>query len=114
MVDVHGYKGDRYDYFAEQRGINHADAYVLSHLAAYADRVIQEHAASDIWPHWREVARQLGLIKPKNDPTAALRAERNALANKVTELNAELRFASSSRHGTNKVQGMAISSCRPI
>jgi hypothetical protein len=90
MVDVHGYKGDRYDYFAEQRGINHADAYVLYHLAAYADRVIQEHAASDIWPHWREVARQLGLIKPKNDPTAALRAERNALATKVTELNAEL------------------------
>ena len=24
MVDVHGYKGDRYDHFAGQRGINHA------------------------------------------------------------------------------------------
>ena len=36
------------------------------------------------------MARQLGLIKPKNDHTAALRHERDALATKVTELEAEV------------------------
>ena len=104
MMEVHGYKGDRYDHFAEQRGINRADAYVLYHLGAYADRVIKEHAASDMWPHWREVARQLGLSKPRNDTTAALRQDRDKLAAKVKELEAEVadlrqQQPSRSKHG---------------
>ena len=91
LVDKHGYKGDRYVLFAEKRGIGKSDAYILYRLGEHADRVIQERAAHNVWPHWREVARQLGLIKAKTDRTvAALQQDSDVLAAKVKELEAEV------------------------
>ena len=61
---------------------------VLYKLAEHAEQVIEQCTLKTVWPHWREVARQLGLIKPRNDATAALRQDRDKLAAKVKELEA--------------------------
>ena len=100
MLVERGCKGDRFVRFAEARGINKSDAYVLVDLAEHAARVIKRCAAQVRrnphfeWPHWREVARQLGLTtdshQVRKDRMAALQRDRDALAARVEELEAEV------------------------
>ena len=82
MVDVHGYRGDRYVRFAARRGINRSDAYLLYHVAQDADRVLRrcdiEARRSNRyeWPHWREIARRGRSDEGRPTTLAAERAKR--------------------------------------
>jgi hypothetical protein len=100
MLIERGCKGDRFVRFAEARGINKSDAYALVDLAEHADRVIKQCAVQGQrnpyfeWPHWREVARQLGLTtdshQVRKDRMATLQLDRDTLAARVEELEAEV------------------------
>ena len=65
MYEKHGYRGKRYERFAEARGIHRSDAYLLLNLGpGHSDLLAQFDIEARTnpnfaWPHWRQVARRL-------------------------------------------------------